>query len=135
MTAPKDIHKFQTLMRQGAGLSALEEHTPLEREELGGKPQMDMEALLRVLAQIRFAKVQSYGESRYHVTDANFDLAMCYSDLHRKMIRLRERIFPTQPHSDAVKETILDTAVDLAGYSVMLLQIIYLLWQMGELEL
>lgn len=137
--APKptrDLQTFQRLMMQGANavpMAFAPGHPALEG-------QREAESLADGLLAIRVSKVAAYGDSRYEVSDPLFDLTMCYSDIHRKTLRLKEILFNSEGVRSrlampGVSESVLDGAVDLAGYSLMLLHIIYRLWAAELIDL
>lgn len=97
-----------------------------ERIQEGGKHQLVFEQLLDVCATIRLRKAQAYGESRYEVESPQFDLAMAYSDIHRKVLRLKEQVFSPDP-TGSVVEDIPETAADLVNYAGMMLQLAFYL--------
>ncbi len=56
----------------------------------GSKHHIRYEEILRDLSEQRLEKVRQYGESRYEEEDEEFNLWMCFSDIHRKFIRLKQ---------------------------------------------
>jgi hypothetical protein len=83
--------------------------------------QKDYENILERMATIRACKVHDYGESRYNNPNIEFNYWMCFSDIHRKYIRLENIITKKKLK---VKETIGDTLLDMANYCIMMFQII-----------
>ncbi len=83
------------------------------------KTQKRYEEILKELSEIRKQKVIAYGEDRYLETDKEFNHWMCYSDIYRKFIRLKEL---TKNQTEG--ESLLDTYRDMANYSIMAIQIL-----------
>jgi hypothetical protein len=82
------------------------------------------ENILADLAEIRLAKVAQYGESRYEEDDEEFDLWMCFSDIHRKYIRLKELTKQVRSGDQAAVKPLIDAYRDLANYGIMGVQVI-----------
>lgn len=72
--------------------------------------------------QLRDTKVADYGESRYQPTNPMFDEMMCYSDIHRKFIRLMNHY--QNPSKPLHHETIKETYTDMLNYCVLAIQML-----------
>jgi hypothetical protein len=72
----------------------------------------------RELANIRDRKVVEYGTARYEIADRRENAWMCYSDVYRKFIRLREQI---RNDDDA---GLRETYLDIANYATMAVQML-----------
>jgi hypothetical protein len=87
------------------------------------KTQRVYEGIIDEMANIRLNKVMDYGEDRYKIDDLDFDMAMCYSDIWRKFIRIKNLIVNKVKILN-VQESIEDTLLDLANYCIMAVQIL-----------
>lgn len=124
--------EFASKLLRGANLPlAIVPQSQEERLQNAPRSQQHYEKLVDTLGTIRKYKVLSYGESRYDVTSARFDLSMAFSDIHRKYIRLREQIFGDKQLMTST-ESLADSAADLANYAIMMLEIICTIEAMAE---
>lgn len=131
------LEEFCTELLQAANLPDEKPVKWIERQREGTIHQRVFERLLDACATIRLRKAQSYGESRYEVESPEFDLAMAYSDVHRKVIRineqttlLKQQIFGSR--QQPVLEDISETAADLTNYAAQLLQLVFYLQLLQE---
>lgn len=90
----------------------------------GSKHQLSYEIISSKLAEIRFEKCKKYGESRYEPQDAEFNLWMCFSDVHRKYIRLSKLTKLAVRGDKEAKKLLIDAYFDLANYAIMGVQIL-----------
>lgn len=90
----------------------------------GGKHQQAYEIIACDLAEQRMAKCKLYGESRYEENDKEFDLWMCFSDIHRKYIRLRQLTQLAREGDGQAINALLDAYRDIANYGIMGIQIL-----------
>lgn len=96
-----------------------------EAEAEGISSQELFECVTAVVAHIRLRKVEAYGEGRYKLSEPRYDLAMCFSDLERKMLRLRKITFGSAELTTAeVGDSLSDTAADIAAYGLLLFQVV-----------
>lgn len=89
----------------------------------GIKTQDEFERLIDKLASMRLEKVIQYGEDRYHEDDLEFNLWMCYSDVYRKHIRLRQ-LTRDAAKGGEVSPALIDAYRDMANYAIMALQVL-----------
>lgn len=82
------------------------------------------ESIISDLAEQRLAKIKLYGESRYEEKDEEFDLWMCFSDVHRKYIRLRQLTKLARQGDKEAINSLVDAYRDIANYGIMGIQII-----------
>lgn len=74
--------------------------------------------VLKEMAEVRDAKVRSYGDSRYREPNPALNLIMAFSDVHRKYIRLRQQTL------DGDTAGLRETYMDMANYAAMGVQLI-----------
>jgi len=82
------------------------------------------------LVEIFHYKLDQYGSSRYEEHSEQFNYWMCFSDVHRKTLRLEELTrlsldIITQPNSaKAARVKLVSDYKDIANYAIMAVQIL-----------
>lgn len=79
------------------------------------------------LSEIANAKVRQYGNSRYEQHSDQFNYWMCFSDVHRKTLRLEEltRIALLESEGRHIaRKKLIDDYKDIANYAIMAVQIL-----------
>ena len=95
-----------------------------KRVKLGSEHQLDYEIILDHVANTRLHKCEKYGESRYGETDPEFNAWMCFSDIHRKYIRLRQLNKLAISGDKEAMRLLKDAYLDIANYGIMGFQIL-----------
>lgn len=90
----------------------------------GSIHQTDYEIISSNLAELRLEKCRLYGESRYEEVDQEFDLWMCFSDIHRKYIRLKQLTKLARQGDESALHSLIDAYKDIANYGIMGVQIL-----------
>ena len=98
------------------------ESSPELRMKAVGSSQKEFEDIANVLVCLRAVKILQYGESRLELhNDEHRDLAMAFSDIHRKYIRLEKQVWSPDGDSEL---PIVETLSDLAVYTIQAIQIL-----------
>jgi len=84
----------------------------------------DYEVISSKLADVRIDKVAAYGTSRYEDNDEEFDLWMCFCDVHRKYIRLKTLTKLVRAGHKEALPALVDAYRDIANYGMMGVQIL-----------
>ena len=84
----------------------------------------EYEGIASDLAGVRIDKVASYGTSRYEENDEEFDLWMCFCDVHRKYIRLKTLTKLVRAGDKEALLALVDAYRDIANYGIMGVQIL-----------
>ena len=74
------------------------------------------------LRNIHRAKLEEYGLDRYQETDPRWAMIMCYSDVYRKNIRLRQLTDSIVADEEIDPAALKDAYQDLANYAIMAVQ-------------
>lgn len=82
--------------------------------------------ILDELAKETFTKVKQYGTDRYEEESEDVNQWMCFSDVYRKTIRLRQLTEDSVPISGGL-DKLRETYLELANYGIMAVQIIDLM--------
>ncbi|MFA5604162.1 MAG: hypothetical protein WDA12_04880 [Bacilli bacterium] len=96
--------------------------------KLGITTQAEYEEIVEGMASLRLEKVKLYGESRYELNDAMLDRKLCFSDIHRKYIRIKTAMVDESSDSvgEETRDSLLDSLLDMANYSLMAIQVLKL---------
>lgn len=90
----------------------------------GSLHQVAYEKVVADLADTRLKKADLYGESRYEEEDEGFNLWMCFSDVHRKYIRIKQLTKQLQGGNKEALQPLKDAYADIANYGIMGVQIL-----------
>lgn len=90
----------------------------------GSEHQLDYEIVLDHIANTGLHKCEKYGESRYEEKDLQFNAWMCFSDVHRKYIRLRQLNELAVAGDEEAMRLLKDAYLDIANYGIMGFQIL-----------
>lgn len=103
-------------------MSDIEIVSKAERIERGGELQEKFELLLEEIATIRLQKTAAYGTDTFKNPDAEEVFEIMWVDIYRKFIRIKN-LCRNHKFVGEDGESLRDAFRDMAGYSVMGLQL------------
>ncbi len=85
---------------------------------------LNWEKVIDKLRRITMKKILLYGTSRYEPRSKLFDFWMCFSDVHRKTLRLEKLTKDASAGDMAAELKLIDDYKDIANYAIMAVQIL-----------